>query len=339
MATFIRHLIFCLQLAHLVKSGLQGYGGTKDEYSRCHGKHFSCGVTMRTADIGKTVLVESPKYPSKVSCGVNCVIKIKTEPGNNIILRWKGFVLDGCHEGNKMRIVDGSEQQIHCGDKIPKTYVSEGHEIEIAFAVVNMYRDDRGLMYKFTYEAIRARKSKRLSGLPRSLQRQPNLQNSQRPQMPQFSTQKPQQSQQMPQGQQQGQQQGHQQGHQQQHQNQIQGQNQQIQQRQEYPRSSIPKSKSQNDYIYNYDLRYRNRDYEHSSRSNNRFDGRSEKYEIIEIIEEVDDEKDERSDLEIAKPYIFMTLALTAILVPVAYLIRMLFCKRSRFTDDIKQFT
>lgn len=324
-----------MQLAHLVKSGLQGYGGTKDEYSRCHGKHFSCGVTMRTADIGKTVLVESPKYPSKVSCGVNCVIKIKTEPGNNIILRWKGFVLDGCHEGNKMRIVDGSEQQIHCGDKIPKTYVSEGHEIEIAFAVVNMYRDDRGLIYKFTYEATRARKSKRLSGLPRSLQRQPNLQNSQRPQMPQFSTQKPQQSQQMPQGQQQGQQQGHQQ----QHQNQIQGQNQQIQQRQEYPRSSIPKSKPQNDYIYNYDLRYRNRDYEHSSRSNNRFDGRSEKYEIIEIIEEVDDEKDERSDLEIAKPYIFMTLALTAILVPVAYLIRMLFCKRSRFTDDIKQFT
>lgn len=324
-----------MQLAHLVKSGLQGYGGTKDEYSRCHGKHFSCGVTMRTADIGKTVLVESPKYPSKVSCGVNCVIKIKTEPGNNIILRWKGFVLDGCHEGNKMRIVDGSEQQIHCGDKIPKTYVSEGHEIEIAFAVVNMYRDDRGLIYKFTYEATRARKSKRLSGLPRSLQRQPNLQNSQRPQVPQFSTQKPQQSQQMPQGQQQ--QQGQQQGHQQQHQ--IQGQNQQIQQRQEYPRSSIPKSKSQNDYIYNYDLRYRNRDYEHSSRSNNRFDGRSEKYEIIEIIEEVDDEKDERSDLEIAKPYIFMTLALTAILVPVAYLIRMLFCKRSRFTDDIKQFT
>ena len=86
-----------------------------------------------------------------------------------------------------------------------------------------------------------------MSGLPRSLQRQPNLQNSQRPQMPQFSTQKPQQSQQMPHGQQQGQQQGQ---HQQQ-QHQVQGQQgQQIQQRQEYPRSSIPKSKSQNDYIY-----------------------------------------------------------------------------------------
>ena len=52
-------------------------------------------------------------------------------------------------------------KQIHCGDKIPKTYVSEGHEIEIAFAVVNIYRDDRGLIYKFTYEATRARKSKR----------------------------------------------------------------------------------------------------------------------------------------------------------------------------------
>merc|ERR1712046_462093 len=207
-------------------------------------------------------------------------------------------------------------------------------------AVVNMYRDDRGLIYKFTYEATRARKSKRLSGIPRQLQRQPNLQNSQRPQMPQFSTQMPQapqmpqQSQQQPQGQHQGQHQGQQQGQQ----NQQQSQGHQIQQRQEYPRSSIPKSKSQNDYIYNYDLRYRNRDYEHSSRSNNRFDGRSEKYEIIEIIEEVDDEEDERSDLEIAKPYIFMTLALTAILIPVAYLIRMLFCKRSRFTDDIKQF-
>ena len=31
------------------------------------------------------------------------VFRIKTEPGNNITLKWKGFVLDGRHEGNKMR--------------------------------------------------------------------------------------------------------------------------------------------------------------------------------------------------------------------------------------------
>ena len=48
MATsFVRKFLICLQLAHLVKSGLQGYGGTKDEYSRCHGKHFRNGENKK----------------------------------------------------------------------------------------------------------------------------------------------------------------------------------------------------------------------------------------------------------------------------------------------------
>ena len=45
--SFVRKFLICLQLAHLVKSGLQGYGGTKDEYSRCHGKHFRNGENLK----------------------------------------------------------------------------------------------------------------------------------------------------------------------------------------------------------------------------------------------------------------------------------------------------
>lgn len=41
----------------------------------CANPTQSCGKTIRNADVGKTMLVESPKYPSKVTCGVNCVIK------------------------------------------------------------------------------------------------------------------------------------------------------------------------------------------------------------------------------------------------------------------------
>ena len=87
--------------------------------------------------------------------------------------------------------------------------------------------------------------------------------------------------------------------------------------------------------IKNYDMRYRSRDSEHSSRTlgrgfdytnrlpggiHNRFEGmthfnahakllRYSGREIIEIIEEVDT-KEEPTDLETAQPYIFMTLAI-----------------------------
>ena len=37
--------------------------------------------------------------------------RIKADRGNNIIIRWSGFVVDGCHEGNKIRIVDGDQQE------------------------------------------------------------------------------------------------------------------------------------------------------------------------------------------------------------------------------------
>ena len=39
------------------------------------------------------------------------IFRIKADRGNNIIIRWSGFVVDGCHEGNKIRIVDGDQQE------------------------------------------------------------------------------------------------------------------------------------------------------------------------------------------------------------------------------------
>lgn len=316
-----------------LQTSLSGYDvpiqlkGIVNDFNRCSGKHFSCGITVREADLGKTVLVESPKYPSKVSCGVNCVIKIKTEPGNNITLRWKGFVLDGCHEGNKMRIVDGDQQKTYCGDKIPPTYTSSTHEIEIAISVVNMGRDDRGVIYKFTYEANRPGRNgrNRLTGLPRSYKNLNSPKTSMMPRKP-FS-QKPHSSHQKPQ---------------------ISNQKPQINIQQPQLNPNKQPWRNANDYAYNYDMRYRSRDSEHSSRTlgrgfdytnrlpggiHNRFEGR----EIIEIIEEVDT-KEEPTDLETAQPYIFMTLAIIAIIIPIIFLVRT-FCGNNGGNDDIKQFT
>ena len=39
------------------------------------------------------------------------ILRIKADRGNSIIIRWSGFVVDGCHEGNKIRIVDGDQQE------------------------------------------------------------------------------------------------------------------------------------------------------------------------------------------------------------------------------------
>ena len=86
---------------------------------------------------------------------------------------------------------------------MPPTYTSKNHEVEIAISVVNMGRDDRGVIYKFTYEATRARKmtKNRLSGLPRPNSPKtsmiPRHQNYQ--QKTQISGQKPQISNQQPQ--------------------------------------------------------------------------------------------------------------------------------------------
>lgn len=124
------------------------------------GKTYDCGETMRQAIVGKTKIMETPNYPKKITSGVNCVIKIKADVGDRIILRWLGFVLDGCHEGNKIRIGDGDQQQFHCGDKRPPTYVSTTHEVEIAIAVVGMNQANRGIIYRFTYEAKRTANSK-----------------------------------------------------------------------------------------------------------------------------------------------------------------------------------
>lgn len=58
------------------------------------------------------------------------------------------------------------EKQLHCGDKRPPTYLSSTHEVEIAISVVAMGRKDRGIIYRFTFEASQPR---RVAG-----RRQPN---------------------------------------------------------------------------------------------------------------------------------------------------------------------
>ena len=45
-------------------------------------------------------------------------------------------------------------KKTHCGDKIPGTYVSATNMVEIAITAVNLGRKDKGIIYKFTYEAI-----------------------------------------------------------------------------------------------------------------------------------------------------------------------------------------
>ena len=45
-------------------------------------------------------------------------------------------------------------KKTHCGDKIPGTYVSVTNMVEIAITAVNLGRKDKGIIYKFTYEAI-----------------------------------------------------------------------------------------------------------------------------------------------------------------------------------------
>ena len=54
-----------------------------------------------------------------------------------------------------MRITDGDMSKSFCGDKLPNTFVSKNNVIEIAFSVVDMGRADRGVYYKFTYEAAK----------------------------------------------------------------------------------------------------------------------------------------------------------------------------------------
>ena len=104
-----------------------------------------------------------------------------------------------------MRITDGDLQKSYCGDKVPTTFVSKGNVIEIAFSVVDMHRDDRGVFYRFTYEASKPGLANRGRATRRPTVRRTKPQISQRPQ-----------KQQQQQGQQHNQQ--HSQQHNQQHQ-------------------------------------------------------------------------------------------------------------------------
>lgn len=308
------------ELVELPDINLKGVG-------RCHGKHFSCGKTIRNADVGKTMLVESPKYPSKVTCGVNCVIKIQTEPENQIVLRWKGFLIDGCHEGNKMRITDGDLQKSYCGDAIPPTFVSKSNVIEIAFSVVDMHREDRGVFYKFTYEAskpnqLRTRGTRRPTRRPKQPTQQQRGQ-----QQPQQSQQKPQQPQQQQQSNQKPQ---------------KSNQDQKTHEKQQQQRGAKGARKVNDFAAYNYNIRYQSRDYEHSNtirqQQQYQYDNNAAQLEFIEELEELEKETLEES-VNNAKPYVFMGLAVLLIVVSIALILKTIFCKGDSLHEDIKHFT
>ncbi|CAG5102385.1 Oidioi.mRNA.OKI2018_I69.chr1.g275.t1.cds [Oikopleura dioica] len=127
-------------------------------------KPFNCGPQIIKVQPGREEILQTPNFPKKINTGMNCVLRLQTLPGHKIILKWYGFVVDGCHEGNKVRIVDGDQQQFHCGDKRPPNYVSSTNEVEIAFSVVDMMRNDRGIIYKFGVEGSLRR------GVPMHLQ-------------------------------------------------------------------------------------------------------------------------------------------------------------------------
>ena len=78
-----------------------------------------------------------------------------------------------------MRITDGDLQKSYCGDKVPTTFVSKGNVIEIAFSVVDMHREDRGVFYRFTYEASKPGLTNRARGT-----RRPSVRRT-KPQIPQ----------------------------------------------------------------------------------------------------------------------------------------------------------
>jgi len=178
-------------------------------------KPFNCGPQIIKVQPGREEILQTPNFPKKISTGMNCVLRLQTLPGHKIILKWYGFVVDGCHEGNKVRIVDGDQQQFHCGDKRPPNYVSSTNEVEIAFSVVDMMRNDRGILYRFGVEGSLRR------GVPMHLQgKQLNskfdfstegveVQGPKGRPLPAIQAQQPQQAQQAPQNTQQQNQQGH----------------------------------------------------------------------------------------------------------------------------------
>ena len=112
--------------------------------------------------------------PSK-NCGCLSLLEFKFKfrihapPKSLILVKWQGFVLDGCHQGNAVRITDGPQQvsrksvffaqishfkETYCGDKLPPVYKSVTNMVEIAMTAVNLGKKDKGILYKFVYEVI-----------------------------------------------------------------------------------------------------------------------------------------------------------------------------------------
>ena len=70
MGKFCKKLkIFLLLISVSVDSVKAGLIGMK------YRPPWDCGNSVREAEVGKSILIESPNYPQKLSNGVNCVMK------------------------------------------------------------------------------------------------------------------------------------------------------------------------------------------------------------------------------------------------------------------------
>lgn len=135
--------------------------------SRCDGEFYRCPESIIEAGYGLSKEFISKDFPKKLTCGVNCILKIHAPPKSQILVKWHGFVLDGCHQGNAVRITDGPQQETYCGDKLPPVYKSVTNMVEIAMTAVNLGNKNKGILYKFVYEVIPPRRMRQNPALIR----------------------------------------------------------------------------------------------------------------------------------------------------------------------------
>jgi len=83
-----------------------------------------------------TSRITSPGYPDLYPEAQNCSVLIQADVGYVVVLEFEGvFEIEdgsGC-EFDSLRIIDGTEDFVTCGNKRPDTYVSVGNAVRIIF--------------------------------------------------------------------------------------------------------------------------------------------------------------------------------------------------------------
>ena len=63
--------------------------------------------TLKQLQIGLFI-----RFSSKIHSKNNRFFRLIAPENAKIVVKWYGFVLDGCHQGNNLRIVDGPKSVI-----------------------------------------------------------------------------------------------------------------------------------------------------------------------------------------------------------------------------------